>query len=91
VLQQTVCQIKNKNFLDFLVDSADDSGIIREEKRREKEMKMNKTIETNLHNDFLYIITSDCCGAEMDGIQQDHEICPSCGEHCELDGFWSKG
>ena len=27
---------------------------------------------------------SDCCEAEMVGSQIDHELCPSCGEHCEV-------
>lgn len=29
------------------------------------------------------MFVSDCCGAEMDGIMVDVEICPICHEHCE--------
>jgi hypothetical protein len=27
---------------------------------------------------------SDCCCEQMVGEQLDHEICPCCGEHCEV-------
>ena len=27
---------------------------------------------------------SECCMEQMDGEQLDHEICPCCGEHCEV-------
>ena len=30
------------------------------------------------------MIQSDCCNEPMSGSQIDHEICPRCGEHCEV-------
>ena len=27
---------------------------------------------------------SECCMEQMDGEQLDHEICPCCGEHCQV-------
>jgi len=27
---------------------------------------------------------SECCMEQMVGEQLDHEICPCCGEHCEV-------
>ena len=27
---------------------------------------------------------SDCCMETMDSVQVDHEVCPCCGEHCEV-------
>lgn len=28
---------------------------------------------------------SNCCGAEMNGMWQDYEMCPDCHEHCEVE------
>lgn len=40
-------------------------------------------IYTFKDNDKNYI--SNCCGAEMEGMFLDTEICPECKEHCVLE------
>jgi len=37
---------------------------------------------TNTINETLAF--SECCGEQMSGEQLDHEVCPCCGEHCEV-------
>jgi len=37
----------------------------------------------NLHLETIPV--SGCCGSYLDPVQVDHEVCPDCGEHCEIE------
>ena len=64
---------KIQNFSRLPLDKSDIVCIMVEMKERklgEKEMSM--------------MLQSECCGEPLSGSQIDHEICPRCGEHCEV-------
>jgi hypothetical protein len=50
------------------------------------EKKMNSFDSIQCEETFQMITFwfSDCCMETMDSVQVDHEVCPCCGEHCEV-------
>ena len=46
------------------------------------------TFNTNVQCEEMFSVEtmwfSDCCSEHMDSLQIDHEVCPRCGEHCEV-------